>query len=517
MVRTSSKRTAEAAGLDEAHLRKTMLKECNDVLGIKQEPISDDTSHDDSEYEPYDWADMGDVKHPPPPSNVDNKAIAICNITAPDEISAAFEDMSLNACLEVLQYTQPDRDLYSSAVREVLQHARESPEQASSVMAALSLRLAHDKLDPIVKALDEVACCHHAVGLAAAVSKASISSPSTLRCTLSAFYHALPATLRTSLPEVLVDFIGTPCHDAARSALTPPSSVQYHGTPDTVASRPRAVDRGVVKRRRTKAPMAIPTARSTSEHEPIQLQPAGHEHTTSRMPLPAVNATAAAQPGSSQQGPRNGEDWPAPTLIPFTNSDKTPQMVLYTIDAPGIPVRTLTAGQLLSACATVLGRNNVKQARQLNHHVWIVIMRDSGIVALAQKRSIQLQGCSLTAEYCLYRPPRVFTWQVQHGILPAIEVGRRLKAAFEADHSDLEIRHRHVKPTGDDPANLSCFFARFNRPPWLSSFFVPMRVRDAIVHAWFKPLNHSAPCVICKDTGHPKVSVCKEARPIKGL
>ncbi|TKA73059.1 hypothetical protein B0A55_09497 [Friedmanniomyces simplex] len=493
-----------------------MLKECNDVLGIKQEPVSDDTSYDDSDYEPPDWTDMADVKHPPP-SHVDKKAMAMRSTTAPDEAPAAFEDKSLNACLEVLQHTQPDRDLYSSAVREVLQHARESPEQAGSVMAALSLRLTHDKLDPIVSALDEVACCHHAVGLAATISKASTSTPSALRCTLSAFYHALPAGLRTSLPEVLVDFICTPSHDAARSALTPPSSVQYHGTPDTVASRPSDVDRDVVKRRRIKALMVTPTARSTSEDEPVQLQPDGHEHTTSRTPLPTVDATAAAQPRSSQQGPSNGEDWPAPTLIPFKNSNKTPQMVLYTIDAPGIPVTNLTAEQLVSACAAVLGRTNVKQARQLNRHVWIVIMRDCGITALAQKLSIQLQGCSLTAEYCLYRPPRVFTWQVPHGTLPAIEVGRRLKAAFEVDHSDLEIRYRHVKPIGDDPTDLACFFARFNRPPWLSSFFVPVRLRGAIVQAWFKPLNYSAPCVVCKDTKHPKVSVCGGAKPIKGL
>jgi len=296
MARPPTKRSAGAAGLDEAHVRRTMRKHCNDVLGIKHEPILDEELLDDSVYEPPSWTDMAEIRSQ---SILDGdlKASGIRSI----DIPITFEDKSLNACLEVLQHTQPDRDLYSSAVREILQHARASTDQAKSVTTALRRILTRDKLDPIVSALNEVTCCHQAVSLAATVSALSNSTPSTLRNALIVFYEALPPNLRTSLPEVLssmgrnttattTNSTYAPSHDSVddsrgrfvdgvgatpkqkHTAVAKIPVAVYAGPPPNAPTAPRSQQahrNSLHASSHTKAEMAVTSRRWPSEDRPL--------------------------------------------------------------------------------------------------------------------------------------------------------------------------------------------------------------------------------------------------------
>ncbi|KAK0262817.1 hypothetical protein B0A54_09071 [Friedmanniomyces endolithicus] len=432
MARPPTKRSAGAAGLDEAHVRRTMHRHCNDVLGIKHEPILDEELLDDSVYEPPSWTDIAEISSQSIPDG-DLKASGIRSI----DIPITFEDKSLNACLEVLQHTQPDRDLYSSAVREILQHARASTDQARSVMTALRRILTRDKLDPIVRALNEVTCCHQAVSLAATVSALSVSTPSTLRNALTVFYEALPPSLRTSLPEVLSSMGRNTTATTTKS--TYPPSCENVGD-----SRSRSVDGvGATPKQQHTAVVKIPGAVYTSPPPNAPTAPRSQQAHRTSLPEPSyrtadINATSRLWP--------NKDHLLEPTWISFINSSRhQPHTVMYTVNTPCTPQNSLTSKQLKAACATRLGQRNIARAEKLSDHIWTVSFSDQHIASKALTTSIDIHGIVHTADYIYLKPPKAFTWRTPHPGVKALDVGRRLQDVFAAPaYPGTKIRWRRV-------------------------------------------------------------------------
>ncbi|KAK0269627.1 hypothetical protein LTR35_014740 [Friedmanniomyces endolithicus] len=359
MARPPTKRSAGAAGLDEAHARKIMRKHCNDIRGIKHEPILDEELLDDSVYEPPNWTDMAEIEYQPTPDG---------DIKAP----------------------RPDRDLYSSAVREALQHARASTDHAKSVMTALRRILTRDKLDPIVSALNEVTCCHQAVSLAATVSALSRSTPSTLCNALTVFYEALPPSLRTSLPDVLFSVVRnttatatgsthSPSHDnvgdSRRRSLNGVGATPKQGN-TAVAKTPAAV--------RTGPPPNAPTApRSQQAHRSILSEPSYRKA--------EMTATSRLWPNEGHPSSRPGSSSSTAAGIHRTQSC------------------TQSTRHLKAACATRLGQRNIARAEKLSDHIWTVPCSDQHIAAKALTTSIDIHGIVHTADYIYLKPPKAFT------------------------------------------------------------------------------------------------------------
>jgi len=436
MARPPTKRSAGAAGLDEAHARKIMRKHCNDILGIKHEPILDEELLDDSVYEPPNWTDMAEIEYQPTPDG-DIKAPRVRGITPLGDARLAFEDKSLNACLKVLKHTQPDRDLYSSAVREVLQHARASTDHAKSVMTALRRILTRDKLDPIVSALNEVTRCHQAVSLAATVSALSRSTPSTLCNALTVFYEALPPSLRTSLPDVLFSVVRNTTATATGSTHSP----SHDNVGDSrrrslngVGATPKQGNTAVAKTSaavRTGPPPNAPTApRSQQAHRSILSEPSYRK---------------ADMTATSRLWPNEGHPL-KPTWIIFINSSRhPPHTVMYTVNTPCTPQNSLTSKQLKAACATRLGQRNIARAEKLSDHIWTVPCSDQHTAAKAMTTSIDIHGIVHTADYIYLRPPKAFTWRTSHPGVKALDVGHRLQEVFAAPaYPGTKIRWRRV-------------------------------------------------------------------------
>ncbi|KAK0355198.1 hypothetical protein LTR91_024439 [Friedmanniomyces endolithicus] len=494
MARPPTKRSAGAAGLDEAHVRRTMRKHCNDVLGIKHEPILDEELLDDSVYEPPSWTDMAEIRSQ---SILDGdlKASGIRSI----DIPITFEDKSLNACLEVLQHTQPDRDLYSSAVREILQHARASTDQAKSVTTALRRILTRDKLDPIVSALNEVTCCHQAVSLAATVSALSNSTPSTLRNALIVFYEALPPNLRTSLPEVLSSM--------GRNTTATTTNSTYAPSHDSVDdSRGRFVDGvGATPKQKHTAVAKIPVAVYAGPPPNAPTAPRSQQaHRNSLHASSHTKAEMARRPSTSAD------------LISFINSSRhPPHTVMYTVNTPHAPSSPLTSKQLKAACATRLGQRNIARAEKLSDHIWTVSFIDQQTASKALTTSIDIHGIVHTADYIYLKPPKAFTWRTPHPGVKALDVGRRLQEVFAAPaYPGTKIRWRRVER---EAPSASYFFIQFTYAPRLFSFFLPIETAGGVVTAWFKPIDYMAPCPLCGRTDHGKGGLCGQGKVVKGL
>ncbi|KAK1819274.1 hypothetical protein LTR12_006344 [Friedmanniomyces endolithicus] len=486
MARPTTKRSAGAAGLDEAHVRRTMRKHCNDVLGIKHEPILDEELLDDSVYEPPSWTDMAEIRSQSVPDG-DLKASGIPSI----DIPITFEDKSLNACLEVLQHTQPDRDLYSSAVREILQHARASTDQAKSVTTALRRILTRDKLDPIVTT----------------VSALSNSTPSTLRNALIVFYEALPPNLRTSLPEVLSSMGRNTTATTTKSTYAP-----SHDSVDD--SRGRFVDGvGATPKQKHTAVAKIPVAVYAGPPPNAPTAPRSQQaHCNS---LHTSSHTKAEMAVTSRRWPSEHRPL-APTWISFINSSRhPPHTVMYTVNTPHAPSSPLTSKQLKAACATRLGQRNIARAEKLSDHIWTVSFIDQQTASKALTTSIDIHGIVHTADYIYLKPPKVFTWRTPHPGVKALDVGRRLQEVFAAPaYPGTKIRWRRVKT---EAPSASYFFIQFTYAPRLFSFFLPIGTAGGVVMAWFKPIDYMAPCPLCGRTDHGKGGLCGQGKVVKGL
>jgi len=289
----------------------------------------------------------------------------------------------------------------ASAVREVLQHARASTDHAKSVMTALRRILTREKLDPIVSVLNEVTCCHQAVSLAATVSALSSSTPSTLRNALTVFYEALPASLRTSVPDVLSSVVRNTRATTNKSTYLLPGdnlgdsrSESLIGVDATLKPKHTAV---------AKIPVAVYTG--PPPHAPTA--PRGQQAYRNSLPEPSYRK--ADMTATSRLWPNEGHPLKR-TWITFVNSSRhPPHTVMYTVNTPHTPPSPLTSKQLKAACATRLGQRNIARAEQLSDHIWTASFTDQHIAAKALTTSIDIHGIVHTADYIYLKPPKAFT------------------------------------------------------------------------------------------------------------
>ncbi|KAK5742992.1 hypothetical protein LTR17_003004 [Elasticomyces elasticus] len=416
----------------------------------------------------------------------------------------------LSGCLEVLQNVSTNNKFYADAVEDVLKHAGDSPERISSVLAALHVHLPLERLGPIEQAL-----VGNGLQFQAQALLANIDSPLNLRQVLLTIFEGIPKELLCDVPDILAHVAGSsslPTPSSSASAhIAAPSHYEDHVTPGKAAKRckieiaPSPPVCTIQDTAGTELTMAKP---KRSRRKPGATQSHCDTNANATMIQPRTNV---AESGSNDDGP-NGSL--APTFIPFTDTEKQSDRVLYTVDCPSLPSTNICGGNLQKACTSVFGKHNIASVKKLNPHVWTVIFKNDQTAARALNRSITLHNTQVIADRPSRRPAKVFTWQSDDTGPSSKAVTRQLRAVWADSYPDMVVRYRRTKATEESPGSCR-FVLQLEYAPKLFSFFVPIRTKHDITTAWFRAVNYHAPCPLCDSKKHSPGALCQEGKLAK--
>ncbi|KAK5675330.1 hypothetical protein LTS10_012096 [Elasticomyces elasticus] len=419
----------------------------------------------------------------------------------------------LSGCLEVLQNVSTNNKFYADAVDDVLKHAGDSPERISSVLAALHQHLPLERLGPIEQALIGDGLQFQAQALLA-----NIDSPLNLRQALLTIFEGVPKDFLCDVPDILAHVAGSsassslPTPSSSASAhMAAPSHYEDHVTPGKAAKRCKIeiASSPPIRTIQDTAATELTTAKpKRSRRKPGATQSHCDTNANATMVQPQTNVAGT---GSNDDGPDGSL---APTFIPFTDTEKQSDRVLYTVDCPSLTSTNICGGNLQKACSSAFGKHNIASVKKLNPHVWTVIFKNDQTAARALNRSITLHNTQVIADRPSRRPAKVFTWQSDDTGPSSKAVTRQLRAVWADLYPDMVVRYRRTKATEESPGSCR-FVLQLEYAPKLFSFFVPIRTKHGITTAWFRAVNYHAPCPLCDSKKHSPGALCQEGKLAK--
>ncbi|KAK5747427.1 hypothetical protein LTR17_000068 [Elasticomyces elasticus] len=427
----------------------------------------------------------------------------------------------LDGCLDVLRYVPCNTKFYAQALEKVLKHAADSPKDIPSVLGGLRDYLPQDRYQPIAQELIGNDLQHQALMLVV-----NIDTPLMLRQVLSTIFHGVQQEFLSEVPDILAHVPGAP------SLPTSSVSTSAH-TPYTPQHEDLATPGQPAKRRKTEFTSSPPVA--ATQYTPGATQHVtALESTTTKPKLPRrrqtkhcnANADSTPQACNANTAPPacGGAHRPevvatvdvalAPTFIPFAPTNKQNDRVLYTVDCPAFISTGVTGLKLRTACQNAFGQHSITSVNRLNPHVWCVIFKSTQTASRALSSSIVLQNTELIPERASQAPAKVFTWQSVGKSISIKAVARRLRAVWAARYPNMVVRYRRSKGMEGAPGTCN-FVVQFPYAPRLLSFFLPIRVKDDTITAWFQPVSFHSPCPLCDSTEHTAGSLCAAGKLAK--
>ncbi|KAK5743013.1 hypothetical protein LTR17_003026 [Elasticomyces elasticus] len=250
----------------------------------------------------------------------------------PEQEPEAVQDTTLSLYMSTLKHFDSSNPMYTIAVSQVLDYARDSPERVNAILAAVQESgLGPVKTTPIVDAIAGVEACHSAAALAS-----TVSSPQDLNNVLRAFHAGLPGTLQSSFSAVAAVNAGgtSDCSQAfaVSQPLSPASSQSRSDTSDLLSVAHHGQVPATAQSRQT-----TPSAKMESTPAPA--------------PTSAVELYSHDLPVL-----------PAPTLITWVDIKplKGTFQAIYTVNTPNAPSKLYSF--FLPLHATIGGRIEIEQA-----------------------------------------------------------------------------------------------------------------------------------------------------------
>ncbi|KAK5690543.1 hypothetical protein LTR97_012096 [Elasticomyces elasticus] len=401
----------------------------------------------------------------------------------PEQEPEAVQDTTLSLYMSTLKHFDSSNPMYTIAVSQVLDYARNSPERVDAILTAVQKSgLRSVKTTPIVDAIAGVKACHSAAALAS-----TVSSFQDLTNVLRAFYAGLPGTLQSSFSAAAAVNAGgtSDCSQAlaVSQPLSPASSQSRSDSSDPLSVTRHGQVPATVQPRRT-----TPSAKMESTPAPAPISaivPYSHD-------LPAL---------------------PAPILITWidTKPRKGTFQAIYTVNAPNAPF-SISKHELMQAVANVFGDDKVlHQCENANYQLWLVSFKNKKTVQRSMTRSVPIRDKLLTADRASQTPPTIFHWLTSsHLAVDPASVVRRLREVFNF------LPGIEVRPIlRADKMHIFAFFAE---TPKLYSFFLPLHVtiggRTEIEQAWFRPWHGMLKCEGCVQD-HSWDHVCEQAEKVR--
>lgn len=472
-------------------------------------------------------------------------------------------DGRLSDYVEALVRLPHDSTAYPAVVRELVERAKQVPEQVGTLQATMRARLDASRLNLLESSLDTLGCCQQAATVAAAVSQLATHVPSAFHDTILAFHRSLPAELQASHLETVATVVRTPL--ASVSHGTP---CQSNPAPKPPPCQSQAEHKTIVRT----APASVSRAKSCQPHAPLepsftepqadskprkQPQPTTSQiHMQPALPPTQPDAThqsrkrkrdtSSCEPSSSSANPpqsvAKSDDRIKPTgavkvpsaeagvstsvsvehnapaapfLIRLTPHMPSPHTVMYLINTPDSPTRNLGTPELQKACSTAFGPGHVNEVKKLNKFIWFLRCKNSKTAKLALQSAITIRGATLTAEEAIPNSSRIFVCQARCSKSKSSSEAQRLCDAFTAQCPGTEVKKGRV--AGTKSGNYA-FIIRFpygeGRYPRLFRFSWQLDTGDGLVTVWFKPVDYrqSAKCQLCGKGGHFSGSICPDAK-----
>ncbi|KAK4896395.1 hypothetical protein LTR27_005607 [Elasticomyces elasticus] len=409
----------------------------------------------------------------------------------------------LDGCLDVLRYVPCNTKFYAQALEKVLKHAADSPKDIPSVLGGLRDYLPQDRYQPVAQELIGNDLQHQALMLVV-----NIDTPLMLRQVLSTIFHGVQQEFLSEVPDILAHVPGAP-------SLPISSNAAYAHTPPVTRHERHTTPGGPAKRCKVEMASSPPVTQDTVAVESTVMKaPWPTCRDTSSQPSSGPSNSAPTPTNPAHTGSSNADLDLTPTLIPFVYAHNHERKAMYTFNCPNAPSTTVDERTLMMACAMAFARHNIETVERCNAHAWIVTFKYPSLASRACWNPISLQGITLTGDRLNTSSPKVFTWESAKLGMCSKLVARRLHAVWSTRYPDLVVRFRRTKAKHGQPV-VYTFVVGFPTSPQLSSFFLPLRLGDGTVTAWFKPLKYLSPCPLCEGRDHQPETTCNGGKLAK--